>query len=112
MWSMNNMLLKNQWFTNKNQGGHLKKQLKTNENVNTSKLWHAAKSFCSCQQYKPSSGNKKNLKCTTYLYLKELEKEISIRKEILRIRTEIYEKKTKIIEKIMETKVPSKDKQS
>lgn len=46
------------------------------------------------------------------LYLKELEKEISIRKEILRIRTEIYEIKTKIIEKIMETKVPSKDKQS
>lgn len=44
------------------------------------------------------------------LYLKELEKEISIRKEILRIRTEIYEIKTKIIEKIMETKVPSKDK--
>lgn len=38
------------------------------------------------------------------LYLKELEKENHIIKEILKIRTEIYEIETKIIEKIMATK--------
>ena len=82
----------------------IQKYLKENDNKDTTiqNLWDAAKAVLrgKFQQYKPTSGNKKNLKQPNFTP-KKLEKEeqtkpkVSRRKEIIKIRAEINETETK-----------------
>ena len=66
MWSLNNMLLNNQWITEKVKE-KIKKYLEANHNKGTTlqNLWDAAKAILSGKFiaiYKLTSGNKKKLK--------------------------------------------------
>ena len=102
MWRLNNMLLNNQWAI-KEIKVEIKKYLETNENRNMTyqNLWVEAKAvlrgkFTALLAYlkKPGQFQINNLN----LHVKGLEKEeqmkpkISRRKEIIKIRVEIYEK--------------------
>ena len=113
-WRLNNTLLNNQKITEEIKK-EIKKYLETNDNENTmtQNLWDAAKAvlrgkFIAIQSYfkKQEKSQINNLT----LGLKQLEKEeqklqISRRKEIIKIRSEINEKEMKeTIAKINKTK--------
>ena len=101
-WRLNNTLLNNQEITEEIKE-EIKKSLKTNDNENTTtqNLWDAAKAvlrwkFIAIQFYlkKQEKSQINNL----VLHLKQLEKEeqktkVSRKKEIIKIRSEINEKK-------------------
>ena len=99
------MILNNPWVTDEIKE-KMKKYLETNENVNKSiqSLWETAKAvlrgkFIAIQAYLRIQ--EKSQINNLILHLKELEKEkqtkptVSIRKEIIKIRTEINEIETK-----------------
>ena len=114
-WRLNNTLLNNEGITEEIKE-EIKKYLETNDNENRTiqNLWNAAKAvlrgnFTAIQAYikKQEKSQINNLT----LHLKELEKEeqtkpkVSRRKEIIKIRVEINEIKTKkIIAKINKSK--------